>query len=83
MFRKTQIRFLGRDITIEKQHFFFYERFFFDIFFLKNPEEKNFLNNLAIFYSITCLSKPAQSQKNNVRAKSGWPVLFRYFADIE
>ena len=26
---------------------------------------------------------PAQNQKNNVRAKVGWPVLFRYFADIE
>ena len=41
------------------------------------------MNNLAKFLFISSRQKPAQSQKNYVRAKTGWPVLFRYFADIE
>ena len=50
------------------QHFSSYRHFIYNIFY-KNPEEKKLLNNLAKYLFITSQEKPAQSQKNNIRAK--------------
>ena len=41
------------------------------------------MNILAQFLFITSRYKAAQSQKNNIRVKVGWPALFHYFAYIE
>ena len=50
------------------QHFSSYRHFIYNIFY-KNPEEKKLLNNLAKYLFITSQQKPAQSHKNNIRAK--------------
>ena len=75
--------FWGRVLKQKKQHFSFYGPFIINTFLKKNLEEKSLLNNLAKCLFVTSQWKPSQSQKNNVRAKAGWPVLFRYFADID
>ena len=47
------------------------------ISFLKKSWGKKILGKFLF------ITSQSQSQKNNVRAKAGWSVLFRYFADIE
>ena len=45
--------------------------FYLQDFFKKDSEEKRLLNNLAKFSVYNQPVKPAQDQKNNVRAKAG------------
>lgn len=65
----------------KKFHFLFYMLSLISSF-KKILRKQKLLNNLARFLFITNQEKP-ESQKNNVRAKVGWPVLYCYFADIE
>ena len=64
----------------KKQHFSFYRRFIFNNFFFKKNLRKKNLSKISVYNQPV---KTRSKSKNNVRAKARWPVLFRYFADIE